>query len=190
MTSVRERRQRLDLDPTWRVVKWDAAAEFSGSMDQALHQLPSDGVKAADVVAVRVQPRRPRTILVAEFKDFANPTIPASRRAEKAMQATSDELMRDVVRKIIDTLSGATFAHDSQGTRSGELDEWRPALGRTSTSLLVLLCVEVPPSQAVAVLPWTKNIQRRLRWLGPNARVIVTSSARPFRGDGVAYGVS
>jgi hypothetical protein len=190
MTSVIERRQRLDLDSTWDVVKWDEADEFDGSMDQALHNLPADGVKAADVVGVRSQPRQPRVVLVAELKDFAHPNVPLVHQQRVALQATSGELMRDVVRKVIDTLCGATFAHDASAVRCAELDAWRRALGRSSTSLLILLCIEVPATQALAVLPWTKELQRRLRWLGPKARVIVTSSARPFRGDGVVYAVT
>ena len=190
MTSVSERRQRLDFDTSWQVVKWDESDEFDGSMDPALHQLPPDGVKAADVVGVRTQSRRPRTILIAEFKDFDHPSVPAHDHARVAEQATSDAVMRDLVRKVIDTLSGATFAHDASASRCAELDDWRPALARASTSLLVLLCIEVPATQALAVLPWTKELQRRLRWLGPKTQVIVTSSARPFRGDGGAYVVT
>lgn len=98
--------------------------------------------------------------------------------------------MQDIVRKVIDTLSGATFAHDAQRQRSVDLHGWRPALGRSTTTMLVLVCIEVPATQAVAALAWTKKLQQRLRWLGPAARVVVTTSARPFNGMGVAYSAS
>jgi hypothetical protein len=157
-------------------------------MDRSLHQL-ADGVKAADAIAVRDVRYRPKLLLLAEFKDFDHPQIPPAQRAAAALSAVSDPLMRDVVRKVIDTLCGATFAHDSSQQRCVELTGWRPALGRPSTNLLILLCIEVPATQAVAALAWTKQLQRRLRWLGPNARVVVTNRARPFVGDGLTYRV-
>lgn len=188
MTSIQEGRQHLHFDRSWMILKWDQSAEFIGSMDGAMHQL-ADGVKAVDVIGVREIRHRPRMLLIAEFKDFSHPDIPASKKAEVARSAISDQLMRNIVRKVIDSLSGATFAHDSDQRRCAELTSWRPALGRRTTTMLVLLCIEVPRSQSIAALAWTKQLQQRLRWLGPDTRVIVTSSARPFSGDGVRYEV-
>lgn len=116
--------------------------------------------------------------------------MPRAQEEQAARAAVSDTLMGDVVRKVVDTLAGATFAHDSRGRRNADLDGWRPALGRSTTALLVLLCIEVPASQTVAALAWTKQLQRRLRWLGPRARVLVTTSQRPFNGVGISYLVS
>jgi len=189
VTSIVEDRQRLDFDASWRVLKWDEADEFVNGLQPALHQLKG-GIKAADVVGVRSVPRRERTLLIAEFKDFDHPDVPPPRRQQVACAAVSDELTRDIVRKVIDTLSGATFAHDAQRQRCGDLEGWRPALGRSTTTLLVLVCIEVPATQAVAALAWTKKLQQRLRWLGPRACVIVTTSARPFNGAVIAYSVS
>ena len=188
MTTIREGRQTLSFDTSWSVLKWDGSHEFVGSMDAALHQL-GGGVKAADVVGVRDIRRQAKLLLIAEFKDFEHPGIPTSRRAAAALAATSGDLMQNIVRKIVDTLSGATFAHDSSQQRCPELDSWRPALGRATTRMLVLVCVEMPESQGLAALPWTKELQRRLRWLGPNTRVIVSTSCRPFRGEGITYQV-
>ena len=186
MTTITEDRQRLHFDSSWVAFKWDEGHEFKGSMDGALHQLGT-GVKAADVVAARSIRYQPKTLLVAEFKDFDHPNIPVPQRLQAAQAAVSDELMRDIIRKVIDTLTGATFAHDAGQQRCNELSGWRPALARATTSLLILVCVELPPSQAVSALAWTKALQQRFRWLGPNAQVIVTSSARPFQGQGVRY---
>lgn len=66
---------------------------------------------------------------------------------------------------------------------------WRPTLGSTTARLLVLFCIEVPATKATEVEFWTKRLQQRLDWLGPNANVIVTSSATPFRGAGIRYRV-
>lgn len=189
MSTIPEGRQRLELDSTWRAFKWDQADEFVGSMEQALNHLPGDGIKGADVVGVRHTRGQSRVLLIGEFKDFANPTIPAWDRAKAASNATSDKVLRDIVRKVVDTLSGATFSHNAQSQRSADLDGWRLALAGRGTSVLILVCVEFPRSQAVAHLAWTKALQQRLRWLGPNARVIVTTSARPFQGSGLRYAV-
>lgn len=188
MISIVEDRQRLDFDPSWRVVKWDETDEFINGLQAALHQLEG-GIKAADVVGVRSIPHRERTLLVAEFKDYDHPNVPVAQRRQNALAAVSDDLMQDIVRKVIDTLSGATFAHDAEQQRCVDLEGWRPALGRSTTTMLVLVCIEVPATQAVAALAWTKKLQQRLRWLGPRARVLVTTSARPFNGVGVAYSV-
>jgi hypothetical protein len=188
MKSVAERRQRLDFDASWRVLKWDEADEFIDGLQPSLHQL-AGGIKAADVVGVRAIPRRARTLLIAEFKDFDHPNIPSEQRSQLALDAVSDELMQGIVRKVIDTLTGATFAHDARLQRCADLEGWRPALGRSTTTLLILLCIEVPASQSVAVLAWTKVLQQRLRWLGPRTRVVVTTSMRPFNGLGVTYSV-
>lgn len=187
MTTVTEGRQRLELDDSWRVLKWDAADEYVHGMQRALHQL-GGGLSAADVVATRRMPRQ-RTLMVVELKDFEHPRIPDHEREQNALDAVSDTLMRDIVRKVVDTLAGATFAHDGKQRRCPALDDWRPAIGLATTRILILLCIEVPASQAVAALAWTKQLQRRLRWLGPHARVVVTNSARPFAGIGVAYRV-
>ena len=185
MTVVQEDHQELRFDSAWTVIKWDEAPEFVGSFDRALHSLPGEGVKASDVVAVRAPRGKTRTLLIAEFKDFDRPAISAT----EAERAVSDELARRIVRKVIDTLCGVTFAHDARDARSPKLDSWRPSLARSTSSLLVLVCIEVPKSQAVAAGPWTKKLQQRLRWLGPNAQIVVTNSTRPFAADGIAYGV-
>jgi len=156
-------------------------------METAFHQLKGEGVKAADVVAIHDAPRSQKTLLVAEFKDFDDPTMPMARRIKTAHAAVSDVVLRDIVRKVIDTLSGATFSHDAALQRCTELDGWRSSLGLRRTSLLVLVCVEIPRTQAIAHLAWTTDLQRRLRWLGPEARILVTTSARPFQGSGVRY---
>jgi hypothetical protein len=184
MTTISERRQHIDFDASWRVCKWDESSEFIGSMSSALNDLPGNGVKAADVIGIDDHPNRPRTILVAEFKDYDHP------RAETNRQATSSESIRDVVRKIIDTLAGVTFAHDTNDERRGELAGWRRALALSKTTVLVLVCVEAPSTQAAMVVnTWTTELQRRLRWLGPDAQILVTNSATPFRGQGIAYRV-
>jgi len=188
MPRITEKRQILDFDSSWTAIKWDESGEFVGSMERALHQL-NDGVKAADVIAVRDVRYRPKTLLLAEFKDYDHPNVPQQQQQQTALAAVSSNLMQNIVRKIIDTLSGVTFAHSSNDQRCDELASWRPALGQKSTLLIVLLCIEVPPSQSIVALAWTKELQRRLRWLGPNARVIVTNQNRPFQGDGFTYRV-
>lgn len=189
MTAIVEGRQRLDFDASWNVVKWDDADEFKGSMERALHQLSGNSVKAADVVAVRQRQGSSPTMLVAELKDFAHPEIPADRRAQHALQATSDRLMAAVVRKVIDTLCGASHSYGASDERSEELEAWRTALGASEYRLLILVCVEVPRTQLAAVLTWTKALQQRLRWLGPHASVLVTTSRTPFRAEGIEYSV-
>ena len=37
--------------------------------------------------------------------------------------------MRDIIRKVIDTLTGATFAHDAGQQRCNELSGWRACAG-------------------------------------------------------------
>ncbi|MCP9488827.1 MAG: hypothetical protein MSC31_03010 [Solirubrobacteraceae bacterium MAG38_C4-C5] len=190
MTTISEQRQHLDFDAYWSVVKWDAAREYIGNLEAALHGL-SDAVptKASDVVGVSVN-RGPRTLLVAEFKDYEHTSIPASQRAQKALDATSDKLMAGLVRKVIDTLCGATFAHDGDGNRSSEAQGFAALAGEPTRDLLVLFCIEVPRTQAVAVLAWTTRLQKRLSWLGPRAHVIVTNSARPFSAGGITYRIT
>lgn len=185
MTTLSEDRQHLDFDDGWIVVKWDERAEFTTGLRGAL-QRRGGGVKAADVVGVG-GPRDAKVAFVAELKDFENPRMPREQAAAAAARATSDGLLDDLVRKVIDTLCGVTFAHDSNHARGQELAPWRLALASPTTRLLVLFCIEVPRSQAVAVGPWTKRLQQRLHWLGPQARVLVTSSAKPFHGAGLAY---
>lgn len=190
MTVITERRQQLNFDNNWRAVKWDESPEFKGSYERALHELPGQGVKAADVVGVRRRSPTPPIILVGEFKDFDYPTIPPAQRQRVALQAVSDDLLSILVRKVIDTLSGASFAHDQQAARGRELRDLQRALGHARPSILVLFCVETPRTQSLAMLPWTKKLQQRLDWLGPNARVIVTSAQRPFDHLGVRYSIN
>lgn len=184
MTTIVERRQKLVFDNSWRVVKWDQAQEYVTGLQPSLTR---GGVKAGDVVGVRVLPRQPRTLLFAEFKDFSHPNIPAAQRHKAALAGVSETLLHDIVRKVIDSLAGATFAHDPADARCLELEDWRSALGRSTTMLFILVCVELPPSQALAALAWTKKLQQRLRWLGPRSKVIVTSGVRPFSGLGITY---
>ncbi len=185
MTTITEGRQHLDFDATWEAFQWDLAGEFVGSMDGALHLLPGDGVKAADVVGVKRDSSRPAILVIAEFKDFTHPAIPESHRAAKARGAESDKLRRDIVRKVVDTLTGATFAYDSQNSRRPELKSWRAAVADTAVRLLVLVCVELSKPAIITML--NGELQRRLRWLGPNATVLVTGSATPFSAHGISY---
>lgn len=190
MTAIGERRQRLDFDETWTVVKWDERDEFTTGIRGALHQT-LDGVKGADVAGVREPAGGATVTLVAEFKDFDHPDVPANAAAETVRRATSDRVMEDLVRKVIDTLCGVTFSHDKDHRRGPELSRWRPTLGSaTATRLLVLFCIETPPASAARLGPWTKELQKRLRWLGPNAQILVTSSAAPFEGAGIRYRVT
>lgn len=190
MMTITEGRQKLTLDASWHAVKWDEALEFKGSMESTFAQLSGRSVKAVDVVGVRRGRGIATVLLVAEFKDFDRPHLPAAQAIAVARQGTSDEVMRDIIAKVIDSLCGAAFAHDVAGARVSELDHWRTALDLKTTGVLVLVCVELPASQAMSVLPWTTALKRRLRWLGPSARVIVTGARRPFRGDGLAYEVT
>lgn len=186
MAMITEGRQRLEFDATWRALKWDSAKEFIGSMDGALHQLPGEGVKAADVVGVKSRESSGTAMLfIGEFKDFAHPAIPARQRTAVVLQAKSDKLQRDVVRKVIDTLAGATFAHDSGDIQRLELKRWRAATADATVRLLILLCVELPKPAVITML--NGELRRRLRWLGPNATVLVTSSATPFSALGISY---
>lgn len=187
---ITEGRQVISHDASWQILKWDESDEFSGSMERSFHGLPGEGVKAADAVGVRHQPNRAPVVLVAEFKDPCNPAIPPQHAATAAAGALTEPLMRDVIRKVIDTLAGATFAHDVAGARCQELSGWRPALGRPTTRLLVLICMEVPPTQRAAVGPWTTELKKRLRWLGPNARALVTTSDAAYGGNGLSYGIA
>lgn len=72
MTAIVEDRQTLQFDASWRVTKWDEADEFVAGLQPTLHQLRG-GIKAADIIGVRTIPRRQRTLLLAELKDFAHP---------------------------------------------------------------------------------------------------------------------
>lgn len=155
MTTVEERRQKLHFDSSWEVSKWDASREFVGSLENALHGLPGEGTKAADVVGIRAQRSKPRILIAAEFKDFDDPSMPPEAAAEAALAALSDPLARNIIRKVIDTLCGATFAHDTENGRMGHLDEWRAALALSTTRILILVCVEVPKARAAAIGPWT-----------------------------------
>lgn len=187
MTAVKEGRQQLAFDSAWRVVKWDEAQEFKGAMETAFHQLSGRSVKAVDVVAIR-RTRGVTTVhLVAEFKDFDPPTASAGQRAAAARQALTSEMTRDIVAKVVDSLCGAAFSHDQANSRGAELQAWRSALSLKTAALLVLVCVELPPARKLAVVPWTTELKRRLRWLGPRAHVVVTSSINPYQGNGITY---
>ncbi len=204
MTTVSERRQHLDFDPYWQVAKWDKSGEFIDGMSKAFDVSaalrsrtskpangPRDGVKAADVVGVRDAPAEPKIVFVAEFKDFVHPSIPPEQRAQAAEKSHSGELIDEIVRKVIDTLAGATFSHDSADNRRDELTEWRPALARSTTKIFVLMCVEELDPVFAGVL--TKELQRRLKWLGKSATVLATTGATsttgatPFSGAGISY---
>jgi hypothetical protein len=199
MTTISEDRQHLDFDPSWKVVKWDESGEFIGSMSDSLAMSaeplagetpqpanePGNGVKAADVVGVGGEAAGPKIIFVAEFKDYAHPGIPPHETAKAAEKAESQETIKEIVRKVIDTLAGATFSHDSADGRVIELAEWRPALARSTTKIFVLVCVESPDPLIANI--WTKELQRRLRWLGKGATVLATSSEKPFQGPGISY---
>lgn len=189
MTTIPEKpkRQRLTFDDTWQAVEWDLMPEYKGSMESAFHGLAGRSVKACDAVGVRRAVGQTPILLAAEFKDFDQTHLPADKRLEVARKGVSDDVMQAVISKLIDTLAGATFSHDGDGHRSVELESWRSAVGLKSTRLLVLVCVELPRSQALAATIWTTEIKRRLHWLLPRASVIVTSSRAPFSGLGVVY---
>jgi len=189
MTVISDGRQHLDFDASWSASKWDESPAFVGSFEQALHNLAGEGVKAADAVGVRIVRGRSTTLLIAEFKDFNRPGATRRQQEEESEGSISDKLARNIVRKVVDTLCGATFAHDAQDQRPEELASWRQSLGRPTTALLVLICVEVAASQAVAAGPWTKKLKGRLRWLGPDTQVLVTNGSRPFAGGGLRYRV-
>jgi hypothetical protein len=198
MSTISERRQHLDFDSSWRVVKWDVSDEFVVGIGTALnvsrdsHQDstsqpaigPTDGVKAADVIGVRdIQPG-PKTILVAEFKDFTWPNIPPHEVAQAVEKSESADVIEELVRKVIDTLAGATFSRSSV---EREVD-WFPALRLSTTKIFVLVCLETPDPLSVGTL--SKELQRRLQWLGKSASVLVTSSTTPFSGEGVSYRIT
>ncbi len=167
------------------------SAEFKGSMESAFAQLPGGrSVKAADVIAVRRGREVSPLLLVAEFKDYHRPQLPAAKQQVIAQQAMSKDVQASVVGKVIDSLAGATFAQDAHGGREATLERWRSTVGLRRVQLLVLLCVELPPSQALATSPWNTVLKRRLRWLHPSARVVVTSRQRSFAGLGVTYDVT
>jgi hypothetical protein len=189
MSAIREDRQELSFDQSWQTLKWDQAVEFKGSMEKTFYEpLQGRSVKAVDVVGAR---RRgvgaPPLLLVAEFKDFNRPNLPPNARTSAAQQALTNELMRDVLAKVVDSLCGVTFAHDPSGGRSTESEAWRATASLRTVSVLVLICVEVPPSQAPTINVWTTELRKRLRWLGPRSAVIVTSSLRPYAGNGISY---
>jgi hypothetical protein len=180
MATIHEDRQRLDFDPTWAVSKWDIASEFTDGLGSA-----TPGVKAADVVGVRAS--RPRAVLVAEFKDFTNPRIPAHELAQASRKAESPALLDDLVKKVIDTLGGATFAHDGKNERKEALLAWRSAVARPTTKILILVCLEVPKPAIVNAL--SAALRQRLGWLGPNATVLVTAAVTPLVDLGISYRV-
>lgn len=193
MSRFSERRQHLDLAEDWEGLKWDDCDEFikpyAASFAQTAPE-PGRSVKGADVVAVRRGRGRAPVLLVGEFKDFANPTIPQRERLEKAKQATSPQVMGDVIAKVIDTLCGASFAHDDRDGRSAELESWRRAVGAPAPRVVVLLAVELPSAAGPAALAWNTELKRRLRWLGPRATVVVTTASHPVSGYGMSYSVT
>lgn len=190
MTTVYEQHQVLQFDSTWKVLKWDTAPEFVGSMRSAFSNLSVTnprGVKAADVVAARRGRGLTPLMLIAELKDFDHPDVPIAQQKAVAQQATSNEVMRDIIAKVIDSLCGATFAHDAVGGRCDELAAFQSALGKSTCRLLILYCVEIP--KPVAALAWNTALKQRLRWLGPRTTVIVTNRST-FTGNGIAYSIS
>ena len=190
MTTITEGRQRLDFDASWGAVQWDLCPEYKGSMETAFSNLPGTrSVKAADVVAVRRVRGLAPVLLVAEFKDYHRPQLPRDEQQEIARNAVSDVVQASVVGKVIDSLAGAAFARDAAGGRHQVFERWRSTVGLKSAQLLVLLCVEMPPSQALVTSPWNTALKHRLDWLHPNARVVVTGSQRPFAGLGISYGL-
>lgn len=181
-TEVRERRLSLTFEDGWAVTKWDEGSEYRDGLQT------TNGVKACDVVAVR--PDGPRPILVlAEFKDFDDPKISNSRRAAAARKATSATLIEELVHKTLDTLAGATFAHDQEHQRSGVLAAWDRVIRRGSPSILLLFCIEFPGSQEPMILPWSTKLKQRLRYLGPDVHVVVTSRDSVFDRLGIRYAV-
>lgn len=192
MTRIDERRQSLNFDDTWEVLVWDTAPEFKASLELAFSGLtatPPRSVKAGDVTGVRRETGGVNALLFAEFKDYDHPSIPAAHRLRAARQGTSDQVMSDLIAKLIDTLAGRTFAHDVHGHRDAQVTSWRAVLGDQHAKLLVLLCVEFPVTQSVAAKVWQTELKRRLAWLGPRANVVVTSGLRPFNGAGITYSV-
>jgi hypothetical protein len=183
MPTLAEDRQYINYDSSWQLCQWDDCDEFTNGLREALHGTSSDGVKGADFVGIRKS--RPQVVLVGEFKDFANPRIPSDQRSQAAKKAESSQLVGDLVRKVIDTLAGATFSHDNSGNRRPELGRWRPALPLSTTRLLVVVCIEVPKPAIVNMI--AAALTKRLRWLGPNATVLVTTAATPFTGLGLTY---
>jgi len=187
VTTIAAKRQRLTFDDTWQAVEWDLMPEYKGSMENAFHGLVGRSVKACDVVGVRRAAGHAPIILVAEFKDFDQTHLPADERLAVARQGVSDDVMQAIISKLIDTLAGATFSHDRDGRRCGELERWRSAVGLKNTRLLVLICVELARSEDPLATIWTTALKQRTRWLLPRASVIVTSSRAPFSGVGVEY---
>lgn len=189
MTTITEGRQQLSFDATWHVVKWDEADEFIGSMESSFASLQGRSVKAADAVGVRRVRGATPLLLVAELKDFDQKHLSPEQQAIVAAQGVSPEVMRDVIAKVIDSLCGAGFAHDTSGARLEALERWRGAVGLQTVAVVVLVCVELPVTQAVVAVTWTTELKRRLRWLGPRSHVFVTSGRAPFRGAGLAYSI-
>lgn len=192
MAEVVDDRQRLTFDDdVWHAVKWDDEPEFLGHLQSTFANLTpakrTRGVKAADVTAVGSLNGRP-VILIGEFKDFDHPNASAAERAKVATDAATHQLLTDVLSKLLDTMAGRTFAFDDDRA-SPQRASWRAALGDPDVELLLLLCVELPRTQVLTALAWQKALQRRLRWVGSNARVLVTTSHRPFADLGVAYGL-
>jgi hypothetical protein len=121
--------------------------------------------------------------MVAEFKDYSHPQAVATG------QSQSQVALRDVMRKVMDSIVGATFAHNATGARCVELRE-RRAVSATQPAVLVLFCVETTPTQAAIVVnAWRTELQRRLNWLGPGAQIVVTCGASAFRKLGIIYRV-
>lgn len=185
MTTVSERRQHLDFDGSWQVIKWDEAREYTGQIEAAVPgPAEAQPVKATDVVAARAS-----LLVVAEFKDFDLPSIPQQEREQAARGAASDKLAPALVRKVIDSLAGATFSHDLDDARCAPLRSFAGVIADAKTPMLVLFCIEVTRTQAAAIVPLTTLLKKRLRWLGPNARVLVVSGSASFADVGVEYRV-
>lgn len=190
MAEIVDARQRLTFDEdVWHAVKWDDEPEFLGHMQSSFANLtPSKGarsVKAADVTAVGSPGGRP-LLLIGEFKDFDHPNASAAERAKVATDAATHQLLTDVIGKVLDTMAGRTFSSHNGGANA-QRERWRSALGAPDVALLLLLCVELPATQALTAQVWQKALERRLRWVGPNAQALVTTSRRPFAELGVTY---
>lgn len=186
MTSFLEGRQRLELTAEWQCLKWDEAPEYVGPLQGSFNDLVVDrprSVKAADLVAAAHGDDQATFLLVVELKDFASPGMSRNQQRIAAEKAKSDQLMSDVVAKVVDSLAGATFSHDKQDTRCGELDTWRAAVGDTDADIIVLLGIEVPDRAFLTVLH--TGLKKRLRWIGPRASILVASA--PLRLRGVTY---
>lgn len=143
------------------------------------------GVKAVDVLAARLVRGERTLLLAAEMKDFSDPAVPEQYRPDKARQALSDQVMGVVVRKVVDSLCGATYAHDSTGRRCRELRPWRTAL--STADLAVFYFVGLPNPASIESVTWTTELKKRLGWLVPFGTVFVITSNTTMPEIGLSY---